>query len=31
MTGKRVSVDVQEVEQPELDAKLVAENVVSQG
>ena len=30
MTGKRVSVDVQEVGQPELDAKLVAENVVSQ-
>jgi small subunit ribosomal protein S3 len=30
MTGKNVSVDVQEVEQPELDAKLVAENVVSQ-
>ncbi len=30
MTGKRVSVDVQEIEQPELDAKLVAENVVSQ-
>jgi small subunit ribosomal protein S3 len=30
MTGKRVNVDVQEVEQPELDAKLVAENVVSQ-
>jgi len=30
LTGKRVSVDVQEVEQPELDAKLVAENVVSQ-
>ncbi len=30
MTGKRVSVDVREVEQPELDAKLVAENVVSQ-
>jgi len=30
MTGKRVSVDVQEVEQPELDAKLVAENVISQ-
>jgi small subunit ribosomal protein S3 len=30
MTGKRVSVDVQEVEQPELDAKLVADNVVSQ-
>ena len=30
MTGKRVNVDVQEIEQPELDAKLVAENVVSQ-
>jgi small subunit ribosomal protein S3 len=30
LTGKRVSVDVQEVGQPELDAKLVAENVVSQ-
>jgi small subunit ribosomal protein S3 len=30
MTGKRVSVDVQEIDQPELDAKLVAENVVSQ-
>ena len=30
MTSKRVSVDVQEVEQPELDAKLVAENIVSQ-
>ena len=30
MTGKRVAVDVQEVEQPELDAKLVAENVVAQ-
>lgn len=30
LTGKRVSVDVQEVEQPELDAKLVAENIVSQ-
>jgi small subunit ribosomal protein S3 len=30
MTSKRVSVDVQEIEQPELDAKLVAENVVSQ-
>jgi small subunit ribosomal protein S3 len=29
-TGKRVSVDVQEIDQPELDAKLVAENVVSQ-
>jgi small subunit ribosomal protein S3 len=30
MTDKRVSVDVQEVEQPDLDAKLVADNVVSQ-
>jgi len=30
MTGKRASVDVQEVERPEMDAKLVAENVVSQ-
>jgi small subunit ribosomal protein S3 len=30
MTKKRVSVDVQEVEQPDLDAKLVADNVVSQ-
>jgi len=30
LTGKRVSVDVQEVEQPELDAKLVAENVAAQ-
>ena len=30
MTGRRVSLDVQEVEQPELDARLVAENVVSQ-
>jgi small subunit ribosomal protein S3 len=30
MTDKRVSVDVQEVQQPELDAKLVAENVVAQ-
>ncbi|RLC68175.1 MAG: 30S ribosomal protein S3 [Chloroflexi bacterium] len=30
MTGKRVSVDVREVEQPELDAKLVAENIVAQ-
>jgi small subunit ribosomal protein S3 len=29
-TGKRVSIDVQEVGQPELDARLVAENVVSQ-
>jgi len=30
MTGKQVSVDVQEVEQPELDARLAAENVASQ-
>ncbi len=30
MTGKKVSIDVQEVDQPELDAKLVAENVASQ-
>ena len=30
LTGKTVSVDVQEVPQPELDARLVAENVVSQ-
>ena len=30
MTAKRVSVDVQEVGHPELDAKLVAENVISQ-
>ena len=30
MTSKRVSVDVQELTQPELDAKLVAENIVSQ-
>ncbi len=30
LTGKRVSVDVQEIDQPELDAKLVAENVVAQ-
>ena len=30
LSGKRVSVDVQEVERPELDAKLVAENVASQ-
>ena len=30
MTDKRVSVDVQEVAQPELDAKLVAENVAAQ-
>ena len=30
MTDKKVSIDVQEVTQPELDAKLVAENVASQ-
>jgi small subunit ribosomal protein S3 len=30
MTGKTVNVDVQEVDHPELDARLVAENVVSQ-
>lgn len=30
LTGKNVSIDVQEIEQPELDAKLVAENVASQ-
>ena len=30
MTQKRVNIDVQDVEQPELDAKLVAENVASQ-
>jgi small subunit ribosomal protein S3 len=30
LTGKRVHVEVQEVERPELDAKLVALNVVSQ-
>jgi small subunit ribosomal protein S3 len=30
LTEKRVSVDVQEVSQPELDAKLVAENVAGQ-
>ncbi len=28
--GKRVHVDVQEVETPDIDAKLVAENIVSQ-
>lgn len=28
--GKHISVDVKEIEQPELDAKLVAENIVSQ-
>jgi len=30
MTAKSVSIDVQEVEQPDLDAKLVAENIASQ-
>ncbi|MBN1955715.1 MAG: 30S ribosomal protein S3 [Anaerolineae bacterium] len=30
LTGKRVHVDVQEVEQPELDARLVAQNIVAQ-
>ncbi len=30
MTGKRISIDVQEVEQPELDARLVANDVASQ-
>jgi small subunit ribosomal protein S3 len=30
MTGKRVHVDVQEIERPELDARLVAQNVVAQ-
>jgi small subunit ribosomal protein S3 len=30
MTEKRVSVDVQEVEQPDLDARLVAENIARQ-
>ena len=30
LTGKRVSVDVQEVDRPELDARLVAENIASQ-
>jgi small subunit ribosomal protein S3 len=28
--GKRVHVDIQEVEQPDLDARLVAENIVAQ-
>lgn len=28
--GKRVHIDVQEVEQPDIDAKLVAENIVAQ-
>jgi small subunit ribosomal protein S3 len=30
MTGKRVAIDVQEIDQPDLDAKLVADNIVSQ-
>ena len=30
MTGKRVSIDVKEVERAELDTRLVAENIVSQ-
>jgi len=30
MTGKHVRVEVQEVEQPELDARLVAQNIVAQ-
>jgi len=30
LTGKRTSIDVQEIEQPELDAKLVANNIASQ-
>ena len=30
LTGKKVHVDVQEVERPELDARLVAENIVAQ-
>jgi small subunit ribosomal protein S3 len=30
LTGKRVHIEVQEVEQPELDARLVAQNVASQ-
>ncbi|MFH0801482.1 MAG: 30S ribosomal protein S3 [bacterium] len=30
MTGKEVKVNVQEVKQPELDARLVAENIVEQ-
>jgi len=28
--GKRVHIDVQEIEQPDMDAKLVAENIVAQ-
>jgi small subunit ribosomal protein S3 len=30
MTGKNISVDVQEIEHPDLDAKLVAEGIASQ-
>jgi small subunit ribosomal protein S3 len=30
LTGRNLSIDVQEVEQPELDAKLVASNIASQ-
>ncbi|MGD2104471.1 MAG: 30S ribosomal protein S3, partial [Anaerolineae bacterium] len=30
LTGKRTSIDVQEIEQPELDARLVANNIASQ-
>jgi len=30
MTGKRVDIDVKEIEHPEMDSKLVAENVASQ-
>lgn len=30
MSGKKVHVDVQEVERPEIDARLVAQNIVSQ-
>ncbi len=30
LTGKKVSVDVREVERPELDARLVAQNIVAQ-
>jgi small subunit ribosomal protein S3 len=30
LTGKKVKVEVEEIEQPDLDAKLVAENVASQ-
>lgn len=30
MTGKRISIDVQEVDQPELNARLVADSIASQ-